>query len=225
MPAENGGGAPAARRILRELELLTTDGLQGELLHGYRLSPRCTHSGLGARLNHATGRAARRRVRALHSSPTGRGGVDLSPVRPRLCSPIHYGAATAGSPSRSGSTGGSARTSWPEPPSPPGSVARTQPTPLPPSRTQHSDAEQLTRSSGWDEESARLRPSGRRAPLHQGSAVRSISTHRAPGSSVAFASTGYGAGFVRDLVDRGRLCRLRPVAAGHRPCISSNNTC
>jgi len=46
VPAENSGGAAAARRILRALELLTTNGIQGQLPHGLRLSLRGTPSGL-----------------------------------------------------------------------------------------------------------------------------------------------------------------------------------
>src|SRR5674476_240596 len=47
MPAENSGGATATRRIPRALELLTTNRIQGQLLHGLRLSPRGTRRGCG----------------------------------------------------------------------------------------------------------------------------------------------------------------------------------
>jgi len=45
MPAENGGGASAARLTLCVLELLTTDGIQGQLLHSLHLSPHRTRRG------------------------------------------------------------------------------------------------------------------------------------------------------------------------------------
>src|SRR5665647_896784 len=47
MPAENGRRATAARLFLRARELLTTDGIQGQLLHSLHLSPHGTLCGWG----------------------------------------------------------------------------------------------------------------------------------------------------------------------------------
>jgi hypothetical protein len=80
MPAENGGGATAARLILCVRELLTTDGIQRQLLHSLRLSPRSTRWRLrahaGSCLIHAT-RHATRHV-------AGCAGVASSDPRPAL---------------------------------------------------------------------------------------------------------------------------------------------
>src|SRR5665647_3500672 len=70
MPAEDGRRATAARLFLRVRELLTTDGIQGQLLHSLHLSPLAPFADWGACgscLIHAAGHAARRRQRRIPS--------------------------------------------------------------------------------------------------------------------------------------------------------------
>src|ERR1019366_1955141 len=86
-----GGGATAARLILCVRELLATDGIQGQLLHSLRLSPRGTRWRLrahaGACLIHATRHVARLRRRCFVQPQAGI-GVDLLAGENGGCSPI-----------------------------------------------------------------------------------------------------------------------------------------